>query len=365
MRFFFSALCLTLALAYSAIPAQAEEDPVLNIYNWADYIGQDTLARFERETGIRVNYDVYDSSPTVDAKLLAGNSGYDIVIHSAAYSTRLQEAGIYQELDRNRLDNWEQLDPALLERFQMFDPGNRFGVPYSWGSTGFSYNREMILERYPEAPLGSARMLFDPEVIKHFADCGVSFLEASDDVIPMALLYLGRDPNSIEPEDLAAAVEVLQAVRPYVKYYSSTKFMLDLPNGEVCLAGSWSGDYATVTTRARESGLDMSFEYTVPVEGSTMWFDAAYIPADAPHPENAHRFLNFLLQPDVMAEFTNFTGYANALPAATPLVDPAYAEDPAVYPDQQTLERLHSTPIYGPKLERRRTRAWTRAKSGL
>ena len=352
------------AVTVPAVVVPAEE-ALLNVYNWADYIGPDTISEFEREYGIEVNYDVYDAAPTVDAKLMAGHSGYDVVVHAAAYSSRLQEAGIYRELDRAKLDNWHHLDPDLLHRFAEFDPGNRYGLPYMWGTTGFTYNEAMIQKRMPDAPVNSWAMLFDPTVASRFADCGISLLEAPTEVIPAALIYLGRDPNSMAPEDLKAAEQVLQAVRPHIKYYSATKLLLDLPAGETCLAGSWSGDYAVATIRAREAGLDMPLRYSVPTEGSIIWFDAAYIPADAPHPENAHRFLNYLLRPEVIAAATNFTGYANPNKTASALVSPEYANDPAIYPDAEILKRLSVTYIAGPKTERRRTRAWTRAKSGL
>lgn len=341
------------------------DEPVLNVYNWADYIGPETIPDFEREYGIEVNYDVYDASPTVDAKLMAGHSGYDVVVHSAGYSSRLQAAGIYKELDRTKLDNWRHLDEELLAQFAHFDPGNRYGLPYMWGTTGFTYNEAMILERMPDAPVDSWAMTFDPSVAGRFADCGISLLEAPTEVIPAALMYIGRDPNSMAPEDLKAAEEVLQAVRPHIKYYSATKFLLDLPAGETCLAGTWSGDYAVATIRAREAGLDIPLKFTVPKEGSTIWFDAAYIPADAPHPHNAHLFLNYLLRPEVIAAATNFTGYANPNKTAMPLVLPEYANDPAIYPDADIMQRLRVIYIAGPKVERRRTRAWTRAKSGL
>jgi putrescine transport system substrate-binding protein len=341
------------------------EDKVLNIYNWSDYIGETTIADFEREYGIKVNYDVYDTPTIVDAKLMAGRSGYDVVVHSAAYAARLQDAGIFLEIDRDKLSNWHHQDPGLLERFADFDPGNRYGLPYMWGTTGITYNEDMILARMPDAPVHSAAMLFDPAVVSNFADCGVSILEGPTDIIPMVLLYLGRDANSLAPDDLKAAEEVLQSIRPSIRYYSSTRFMIDLPAGETCLAVTWSGDYAVATTRAREAGLDINLRYIIPEEGTTIWFDAAYIPADSPHPDNAHLFMNYLLRPAVIAAASNFTGYANINRDATPLVLKEYTADPAIYPDEEVQKRMVPVFLMEPKLERRRTRAWTRAKSGL
>jgi len=358
-----SALCLALACLQSI--AAAAEDKVLNLYNWADYIGENTIADFEREYGIEVNYDTYDASSTVDAKLLAGRSGYDIVIHSTTYAPRLQDAGVFAVLDRSRLDNWNNLDPVLLDRFEFYDPGLRYGVPYMWGTTGFTYNEKLILARMPDAPVNSAAMLFDPQVIQHFADCGVSLLEAPTDTIPMALAYLGLDPNSYDLADLKAAENLLKGVRPYLKTISSTKFMLDMPSEELCLAGTWSGDAARMRQTALEAGLDMTLRYTIPVEGSTIWFDAAYIPLDAPHPDNAHLFLNYLLRPEVIAEISNLTGYSNPNIAARPLLSPEYANDKGMYPDPETIARLSYGKLPGPKMARRLSRTWTRAKSGL
>lgn len=357
--------CASLCLALLLSPLATAEEAILNIYNWSDYIGETTIADFEREFGIRVNYDVYDSASTVDAKLMAGKSGYDVIVHSASFASRLQEAGIFLPLERSKIPNWKHLDQELLQQFAQYDAGNRYGLPYMWGTTGFTYNEDMILARMPDAPVDSGAMIFDPEVVAHFADCGVSMLEAPTDVIPTALLYLGRDANSMSDEDLKAAEDVLKSVRPYLRYYSSTKFMLDLPAGEMCLAGTWSGDYAVATTRAREAGLDIKLRYTIPKEGATIWFDAAYIPADAPHPDNAHAFLNFLMRPEVIAQISNYTGYANANTASLPFVVPEYANDPAIYPDAQTRKRLVAAMVEAPKIERRRTRAWTRAKTGL
>jgi putrescine transport system substrate-binding protein len=358
-----AATCLVLLLL--AAGAAADEAPVVNVYNWADYMGPTTLADFEAETGIAVNYDTYDSSEIVEAKLLAGSTGYDVVLHGAQYASRLIPIGVFQRLDRSRIPSWRQLDPRVLAKLAEFDPGNLYGAPFMWGSTGFAYNVEMIRERIPEAAVGSGDMIFDPEVVGKIADCGVTFLDSPTEVIPMALVYLGRDANSIDPEDLRAAEALLRAVRPLIKYINSTRMLMDLPNQEVCVAMSWSGDYARARANAAEAGIDVDLAYTVPSEGSVSWFDVLVIPADAPHPDNAHRFIDFLLRPEVIAAISNETRYANPVKTARPLVDPAILEDPAIYPPPEVIERLHSTRNLAPKQERLRTRVWARFKAGL
>lgn len=345
--------------------ARPAEEPVLNVYNWADYMGPTTLEDFRREFGIRVNYDIYDSSEVVDSRLMAGRSGYDVVFHSATFSRRLLPVGIFMKLDRARLPNWKHLDPELLRKFEEFDPGLRYSAPFMWGTLGFSYNVEMVRERMPDAPLDSAAFLLDPKVVSRFADCGVTLLDSPTDVIPTTMLYLGLPANSVEVEDLAAVERVLKNVRPYVRYFDSTKMLLDLPNREVCVAMTWSGDYSVAARRAREAGVPIELRYTVPREGVPVWLDAMYIPADAPHPDNAHKFINFLLRPEVIAEISNFTGYANCNRDATPLVDEEFRNNPAIYPDDEVIARLHATTVLPPKLERRRSRTWTRVKTGL
>lgn len=345
--------------------ALSNEEKVLDVYNWADYIAPDTIANFEMEYGIKVNYDLYDSTEVVEAKLLAGNTGYDLVMHAVAYSARLIPIGVYQPLDRSKLPLWINLDPWVLNKMDGYDPGNLYGMPYMWGSTGYAINVDMVKRRMPDAPLGSAAMLFDPEVVSRFADCGVSFLDEPTNVIPMVMQYLGHDPNSLEPEHLAEAEAQLKMVRPYVRYFSSTRMINDLPNREVCIAMSWSGDYAQAMNRAREVGADVDLAYYVPREGSLYWFDGVFIPADAPHPDNAHLFLNYLLRPEVIAAISNETRYANANLASIPFLDAAVADDPASYPSQEEKDHAAIAYIFGPKDERRRTRAWSRVKTGL
>lgn len=343
----------------------AAEEKVLNVYNWADYIGPDTISGFEKEYGIKVNYDLYDSTEVVEAKLLAGRTGYDVVIHSARYSARLIPIGVYQPLQKDKLPLWGNLDPWVLEVMSGYDPGNTYGMPYMWGSTGYAINIDMVKARMPDAPLGSAAMLFDPNVISKFADCGVSFIDEPTDVIPMVLQYLGHDPNSLAPEDMEEVEATLRAVRPYIRYFSSTKMINDLPNQEVCLAMSWSGDYAQAMNRALEVGARVDLAYYTPKEGWVYWFDGVFIPSDAPHPDNAHLFLNYLLRPEVMAGISNETRYANANLAAKAFMDVDVVDDPAAYPSDEERQHAAIGYIFGPKDERRRTRTWSRIKTGL
>ena len=358
---------IALLLVSLALPDRvyAAEEPLLNIYNWSDYIDPDLIREFEREFGIKVNYDIYDSSEIVDTKLLTGHSGYDIVVHSASFSARLIPIGVYQSVDYQRLENWHHIDNDLLAKIRRYFGEDIAGVPYMWGTTGFAYNRDMVLARMPDAPLDSAAMLFDPAVVSRFADCGVTLLDDPTSVIPIAMLYLGFPANSVEPEHLAKVEALLKAVRPYIKYFSSTKMLLDLPSREVCLAMAWSGDYAVAITRAAEAGVDIDLGYTIPREGAIDWYDVMYIPADAPHPDNAYLFLDFMLRPDVIARASNYIGYANANRDALPLVDTALSSDPAIYPDPETMQRLEPSVVLSPKLERRRSRTWTKIKTGL
>ncbi|HET8691145.1 MAG TPA: polyamine ABC transporter substrate-binding protein [Steroidobacteraceae bacterium] len=361
------ALAAALALATLAATgaAGAAEEKVLNVFTWPDYIAPDTVRNFERETGIKVNYDTYDSTEMAEARLLAGRTGYDVVVHAERYSARLIPIGVYQPLDKSRLPNLRYLDPWVLQQVAMDDPGNRYGVPYLWGTTGFAYNERMIRERMPDAPVDSGDMLFKPEVVKRFADCGVTFLDEPTDVIPMAMLYLGRDPNSLDPKDLEDVERLLKSVRPYIRYFSSAKMLIDLPNEEVCIAMSWSGDYAQAMMRAQQVGKPVPLAYTTQKEGTLAWFDLWFIPADAPHPDNAHRFLNYLLRPEVAAPIVVETRYATPNLAAEALIPREILEDPAVFPPEEVRRKLYKGVIHDPVSERRRSRLWSRVKTGL
>jgi len=353
-----------LALVAAGTAAAAEEK-ILNVFTWPDYIAPDTVKNFEREYGIKVNYDTYDSTEMAEARLLAGRTGYDVIVHAERYSARLIPIGVYQPLDKSKLPNLKYLDPWVMEKVAFDDPGNRYGVPYLWGTTGFAYNKRMIDERMPDAPVDSGDMLFKPEVVKRFADCGVTFLDEPTDVIPMALLYLGRDPNSLDPKDLADVEKLLKGVRPYVRYFSSAKMLIDLPNEEVCIAMSWSGDYAQAMMRGKQVGKPVPLAYTTQKEGTLAWFDLWFILADAPHPDNAHLFLNYLLRPEVAAAISIETRYATPNLKAKAMLPPEVRNDPAVYPPESVRQALYTGIIHDPMQERLRSRLWSRVKTGL
>lgn len=348
-----------------AAGAAGGEENVLHVYNWADYIGKDTIEEFERQTGIRVVYDTYDSDETLEAKMMAGDSGYDVVTTSTDFFSRQIKAGIYQPLDRSLLPSWGNLDPHVLALEAGADPGNRHAVPYLRHVNGFAWNVDMVRARMPDAPVDSLDMIFKPEIIKRFADCGVSFLDQPEDVLQLALNYLHLDPNTRNPEDYRQAEKLLLAVRPYIKAFDSTEYMNGLATGEFCISMSWSGDYSTSQARATAAGLDVRLAFTVPKEGANASFDAWLIPKDAPHPRNAHRFLEFMLQPKVIAAVTNYIHYGNDNQAADPYVEPQILHDPAVYPTPQMEARLYESTEVDPAIERLRTRTWTRIRTDL
>ena len=337
---------------------------VVNVYNWADYIAPGILEQFESETGIKVNYDIYDSSEVVDVKLLAGNSGYDVVVHSNQFSSRLAPIGIFEKLDFSRLPNVRHLDAEVMERIR-YDAVADYNVPYHWGSTGYAWNVEMVRERLPDHPMDSSDVLFDPAVTGKLADCGVSLLDGPTDVFPMVLAYLGLDPNAVDDDSLAAAEAQIKAVRPHIRYFSNQKMMTDLPNKEVCVAMSWSGDYAQAQARAEEAGIDIELRYTIPREGSGLWVDGLYIPSDAPHRDNAYRFLDFMMRPDIAAANVNNSRYANANSSSWELLDPEILNNPAIFPTEEVWKVLYPIKTADPKRERPRTRAFASAKSGI
>ena len=357
-------LCLLALTGCGSSTPAGHDESQLNIYNWSDYIGKTTVADFEQATGIRVNYDTYDADNTLEAKMLAGGTGYDVVTTSTDFFSRQIKAGVYRKVDRSKLPNWKHLDPEVLQQFETADPGNQYAVPYLRSNDGFAYNVDMVRARMPDAPVDSLDMLFKPEIISRFADCGVQFLDAPSDALPMALSYLGLDPNTKRPEDYAAAEKLLLAVRPYVRSFDSVGYMNALANRELCIAMSWSSDYATALARARSVGIDVHLAFTMPKEGSNRAYDAWLIPADAPHPEAALRFINFMLEPKVIAAVTNDIYYANANRSADAYVDPRIISNPVLYPTAAAMAHTYQMQEADHATERLRTRAWTRIKTG-
>jgi putrescine transport system substrate-binding protein len=359
-----AAVLLMLALVSACgVNSAAAEEKRLFIYNWTDFIGRDTIAEFEKETGIKVVYDVYDSEETMDARLLAGSSGYDVVIASTEYFGREIKAGVYIPLDRSKLPNWKNLDPRILAIQTIHDPANAHAVPYMHAINGFAYNVDMIKARMPNAPVNSLDMIFKPEIVAKFADCGVTFLDSAADTLMLALQYLGLDPNTTKPEDFKAAENLLLKVRPYVRSFDSSEYLNALANKELCIAMSWSSDYALSRARAKAVGVNVNLAFTVPKEGANQNFTSLLIPEGAPHPQAAYQFINFMLRPDVIAEISNDIYYGNDNLASRPLVNPSILNDPTLYPTPEIEARLYRSDEASAATERIRTRTWTRVKT--
>ncbi len=353
-------------LALCASLAGAAEPKVVNVYNWSDYIAEDTLENFTRKTGIKVTYDVYDANETLEAKLLAGRSGYDVIFPSAQpFAQRHIASGVYRPLDRAKLPHYKNLDPEILKALEKVDPGNQHVVPYMWGTTGIGYNVAKVREVLGEkAPVDSLRMLFDPEVVSKLAGCGVTLMDDEAEAFGAALIYLGKNPNTTDSKDIEAAAELITKVRPHIRYFHSSQYINDLANGDVCVAQGYSGDVLQARDRAEEAGNDVEVGYSIPKEGAILWFDVMAIPKDAPHPDNAHAFIDYLLRPDVIADITNYVSYANANPAATKLVDEEIRNDPSIYPPKLVRSRLVTSEVPPAEIQRLRTRTWTRVKTG-
>ena len=337
---------------------------VVNVYNWADYIGETTLADFTAETGIEVVYDLYSSAEEMQAKLLAGSTGYDVVLHSGQGLPRSIQAGVLQKIDRSKLTNWGNLDTEILKVFSLYDPNYDYNVPYMWGSVGMTYNLDMVKERIPDADLESLDLILKPEFAALLADCGISLLDSPNDIGYMVLSYLGIDPNTAGPAEWAKMVEAVKPVREYISTFDNANYLTAIPNGELCAVNNWSGDYGVAKTRAAEAGIDMNLGYFVPKTGSPAWYDVWAVPADAPNVDNAHVFLNYMLRPEVIAGATNFTGYGNVNLASKPFVDPAILADPAIYPDAVAISRLYTPLPQTPEQESDLNRAWTEIKTG-
>jgi len=354
------------AVVMAGMPALAAEEKILNIYNWSDYIAPDTVEKFTAETGIKVNYDVYDSNEVLEAKLLAGKSGYDLVVPSATpFLARQIKAKAYRKLDKAKLRNYDNLDKQILASQTIADPGNTYGVPYLWGTTGFGYNVAKIKAALGDkAPLDSIAMIFDPEIAKKLAPCGLSVLDSALDVFPAALAYLGRNPTSKDPADLEAAVGVVSKIRPYVKKFHSSQYINDLANGDLCISLGYSGDIVQARTRAAEAKNGVEIAYSIPKEGAQLSTDMMAIPADAAHPQNAMLFIDFILRPEIVAAITDAVGYPNPNALATDMLEDDIRNDPSIYPPDEVRAKFFVDKPASADYERARTRAWTKVKSG-
>ena len=342
--------------------AFAEE---VRVYNWSDYIDESLLDKFEEETGIDLVYDVFDSNEVLETKMLAGGSGYDVVVPSGTFLQRQISAGAFQKLDQSQLTNQDNMWDVIEDRVSKYDPNNEYAVNYMWGTTGIGVNINKVKEVLgDDAPVESLSLIFDPANMEKLSECGVHFLDAPVEMIPAALAYIGEDPDSQDTDTIEKAEPILSAVAPYVQKFHSSEYINALANGDICVAFGWSGDILQARDRAAEADNGVEIEYYAPKEGALMWFDNMAIPVDAPNPEGAHKFLNFIMDAQNMAAASNYVYYANGNKASQEFLVDDVIGDPAIYPDEATLENLYTTSPYDPKIQRVVTRMWTKIKSG-
>jgi putrescine transport system substrate-binding protein len=364
------ALLLTLSACGGGRPAgdtgasTAAQPKVLNLYIWSDYLAPNTLSDFEQQTGIKVHVAYYDTNETLETKLLAGSSGYDIVVPTASYFERLIKAGAFMTLDKSKLPNLKNMDPQLMARVTQHDPDNAHGVIYLWGTNGIGYNEKMVKALMPDAPFDSWRLVLDPAVASKVAKCGISVLDSPAEMIRAVYSYLGKDPNSQSPDDLTAADAVLTKIRPYIRNIHSSEYIEALANGDLCIAVAYNGDVMQARDRAREANKGIEIKYSVPKEGSILWFDMLAVPKDAPDPDSAYAFLNYMMTPKVIADVSNFKRYADANAAAQALVLPEVKNDPGIYPPPEQRQALAVQLSDSSDQTRAITRVWQKFKTG-
>jgi len=337
---------------------------VLNLYIWSNYLAANTLPNFEKQTGIKVHVEYFDTNETLESKLLAGGSGFDLVVPTASYFERQIKAGVYLPLDKSKLPNLRYMDGLLMSKVALHDPGNAHGVIYMWGTNGIGYNEKLIKMLLPKAPLDSWRMVFDPSVASKLAKCGISVLDSPAEMIRAIYSYLGKDPNSQSPDDLIQAQAVLMKIRPYIRTINSSEYIEALANGDICVAVGYNGDVMQARDRARDAGKGIEIKYALPKEGSILWFDMLAIPKDAPNPESAYAFLNYIMTPKVIAEISNFKRYANADAQAQSLIDPSVRDDPAIYPAVEQRQKLAVQLTDSEDQTGAITRVWEKFKTG-
>lgn len=354
--------------AQDAAPAVDPADAkVLHVYNWSDYIDDSVLVDFEKETGIKVVYDVFDSNEVLEAKLLAGSTGFDVVVPSGQFLGRQIQAGVFQALDKSKLSNWNNLNASKLKLLEAYDPGNQYAIPYLWGTTGIGYNAAKIKEIFGDnAPVDSWDLVFKPENMEKLkkGGCGVAMLDAQSEIMAPALNYIGKDPNSLVEADYTLAGEMLAKVRPYITYFHSSQYINDIANGDICVAVGWNGDFGIAATRTEEAKNGIEIVYSIPKEGTEMWFDMMAIPKDAKNVEGAHLFINYILRPDVIAKISNFVTYPNANDASLPMVADEVKNDPNTYPSEEVMAKLWTLRIMPNEIDRAMTRVWTTVKTG-
>ncbi len=355
-----ASLVLTLALTFGA----AAQERVVNVYNWSDYIDPKVLEGFTKETGIKVVYDTYDTNEIVETKLLAGRSGYDIVVPSGPFLQRLIKANVFRKLDKAKLPNASNLWPEVMQRLAVYDPGNQYAVPYMWGTTGIGVNVQKVRQALGDMPLNTWDLLLKPELSSKLRGCGIHVLDSPEDLFPGILNYLGLNPDSKKTEDLTKAADALFKVRVNIQKYHSSEYINALANGDICLAVGYSGDVLQAKKRAEEAKNGVEVAYLVPREGALMWFDSFAIPADAKNAAEAHEFINYMMRPEVAAANTNFVAYASGNLAAKSSIDPAILNNPGIYPDEATMKRLFTNTAYDDRAQRTVTRQWTRVKTG-
>ena len=344
--------------------APIDSGKVLNLYIWSDYLAANTLSNFEKQTGIKVHATYFDTNETLETKLLAGNSGYDIVVPTASFFERQIKAGVYLPLDKSKLPNLRYMDGLLMSKVAQHDPDNAHGVIYMWGTNGIGYNETLIKALLPKAPLDSWRLVFDPAVASKLAKCGISVLDSPAEMMRAVYSYLGKDPNSQSPDDLVSAEAALMKIKPYVRKINSSEYIDALANGDICVAVGYNGDVLQARDRARDAGKGVDIKYTVPKEGSILWFDMLAIPKDAPDPESAYAYLNYIMDPKVIADISNFKRYANADAQAQSLLEPSVRDDAAIYPPAETRQKLAVRLADSDDQTRAITRVWEKFKSG-
>ena len=367
MRLSLARLALAFSFILPMMVVAAEEEKILNIYNWSDYIAPDTKANFEKETGIKVRYDLFDSNSALESKLLAGSSGYDLVVPSSQFLARQIKAGIFQKLDKSKLSNIKNLDPEMLKTLQSKDPDNAYAMPYLWGTTGLAYNKEKLAAVLgKDQAIDSWDVFFDPKISSKLKFCGISTLDEAGEVLSAALFYKGLDPNSLNPKDYEGpAYEAMMAVRPNIRYFNSSQYISDLANSDLCLALGWSGDASIANARAIDAKKPYTISYLIPKEGAALWFDMMAIPADAAHPNNALLFMNYIMEPKVIADISNFVTYANPNTASLSMVDKTISGNPNIYPPASVKAKLYGFKLLNPAVDRVVTRVWTKIKSGI